>query len=146
MRQLTVLLVEDNPRDVRLTQRAFQQAGLPHDLRVVRDGDEALAYLHRAGAYKATETAPRPDVILLDLNLPRMGGHELLREVKQDSRFKQVPIIVLTTSERPDDVRLAYDAGANAYLLKPVEFNRFTEVIGQLGKFWLEIVELPPEG
>jgi CheY-like chemotaxis protein len=146
MRQLTVLLVEDNPRDVRLTQRAFQQAGLPHDLRVVRDGDEALAYLHREGAYKATETAPRPDVILLDLNLPRMGGHELLREVKQDSRFKQVPIIVLTTSERPDDVRLAYDAGANAYLLKPVEFNRFTEVIGQLGKFWLEIVELPPEG
>jgi len=146
MRQLTVLLVEDNPRDVRLTQRAFQQAGLPHDLRVVRDGDEALAYLHREGAYKATETAPRPDVILLDLNLPRMGGHELLREVKQDSRFKQVPIIVLTTSERPDDVRLAYDAGANAYLLKPVAFNRFTEVIGQLGKFWLEIVELPPEG
>jgi CheY-like chemotaxis protein len=146
MRQLTVLLVEDNPRDVRLTQRAFQQAGLPHDLRVVRDGDEALAYLHREGAYKDTETAPRPDVILLDLNLPRMGGHELLREVKQDSRFKQVPIIVLTTSERPDDVRLAYDAGANAYLLKPVEFNRFTEVIGQLGEFWLEIVELPPEG
>jgi CheY-like chemotaxis protein len=146
MRQLTVLLVEDNPRDVRLTQRAFQQAGLPHDLRVVRDGDEALAYLHREGAYKETETAPRPDVILLDLNLPRMGGHELLREVKQDSRFKQVPIIVLTTSERPDDVRLAYDAGANAYLLKPVEFSRFTEVIGQLGKFWLEIVELPPEG
>ena len=146
MRQLTVLLVEDNPRDVRLTQRAFQQAGLPHDLRVVRDGDEALAYLHRQGAYKETETAPRPDVILLDLNLPRMGGHELLREVKQDSRFKQVPIIVLTTSERPDDVRLAYDAGANAYLLKPVEFSRFTEVIGQLGKFWLEIVELPPEG
>jgi CheY-like chemotaxis protein len=146
MRQLTVLLVEDNPRDVRLTQRAFQQAGLPHDLRVVRDGDEALAYLHREGAYKETETAPRPDVILLDLNLPRMGGHELLREVKQDSRFKQVPMIVLTTSERPDDVRLAYDAGANAYLLKPVEFSRFTEVIGQLGKFWLEIVELPPEG
>jgi two-component system, chemotaxis family, response regulator Rcp1 len=146
MRQLTVLLVEDNPRDVRLTQRAFQQAGLPHDLRVVRDGDEALAYLHREGAYKEADIAPRPDVILLDLNLPRMGGHELLREVKQDNRFRQIPIIVLTTSERPDDVRLAYDAGANAYLLKPVEFNRFTEVIGQLGKFWLETVELPPEG
>ena len=146
MRQLTVLLVEDNPRDVRLTQRAFQQAGLPHDLRVVRDGDEALAYLHREGAYQEPGIAPRPDVVLLDLNLPRMGGHELLREVKQDSRLKQVPIIVLTTSERPDDVRLAYEAGANAYLLKPVEFSRFTEVIGQLGKFWLEIVELPPEG
>ena len=131
---------------MRLTQRAFKQAGLPHELRVVRDGDEALAYLHQEGAYNEPGIAPRPDVILLDLNLPRMGGHELLREVKQDNRFKQVPIIVLTTSERPDDVRLAYEAGANAYLLKPVEFSRFTEVIGQLGKFWLEIVELPPEG
>jgi len=141
-----VLLVEDSPADLRLTQRAFKHAGLPHELRVVRDGDEALAYLHQEGAYNEPGIAPRPDVILLDLNLPRMGGHELLREVKQDNRFKQVPIIVLTTSERPDDVRLAYEAGANAYLLKPVEFSRFTEVIGQLGKFWLEIVELPPEG
>lgn len=146
MRQLTVLLVEDNPRDVRLTQRAFKQAGLPHDLRVVRDGDEALAYLRHEGPYKEPELAPRPDVILLDLNLPRMGGHEFLHRVKQDLRFKAVPIIVLTTSERPDDIRLAYEAGANAYLLKPVEFSRFTEVICQLGKFWLEMVALPPEG
>ena len=146
MRLLTVLLVEDNPRDVRLTQRAFQQAGLTHDLRVVRDGDEALLYLHHEGAYAEPGAAPRPDVILLDLNLPRMGGHELLRRIKQDSRFKQLPILVLTTSGRHDDVRLAYDAGANAYLIKPVEFTRFIEVIEQLGKFWLETVELPPEG
>ncbi|MGE3535991.1 MAG: response regulator [Candidatus Tectimicrobiota bacterium] len=146
MRQLTVLLVEDNPRDVRLTQRAFKQAGLLHDLRVVRDGDEALAYLQRQGLYNEPESAPRPDVILLDLNLPRMGGHEFLHRVKQDVRFKSVPIIVLTTSERPDDIRLAYEVGANAYLLKPVEFSRFTEVICQLGKFWLEMVALPPEG
>lgn len=146
MRLLTVLLVEDNPRDVRLTQRAFKHAGLPHDLRVVRDGDEALLYLYREGAYAAPESAPRPDVVLLDLNLPRMGGHELLRRIKQDARFRQLPILVLTTSGRHDDVRLAYDAGANAYLIKPVEFSRFTEVIEQLGKFWLETVELPPEG
>ncbi len=145
MRQLTVLLVEDNPRDVRLTQRAFVQAGLAHDLRVVRDGDEALAYLQREGPYHDSQASPRPDLILLDLNLPRMGGHELLRYLKQDHRFKQVPVVVLTTSGRPDDVRLAYEAGANAYLLKPVEFARFTEVIKQLGKFWLELVELPPE-
>src|SRR5438046_10189190 len=141
MRQLTVLLVEDNPRDVRLTQRAFKQAGLPHELRVVRDGDEALAYLHREGAYNEPGIAPRPDVILLDLNLPRMGGHELLREVKQDHRFRQVPIIVLTTSERPDDVRLAYDAGANAYLLKPMGVSRFTEVIGQLAQVLIAPVQ-----
>lgn len=145
MHQLTVLLVEDNPRDVRLTQRAFAQASLPHDLRIVRDGDEALAYLHREGAYKDPHASPRPDVILLDFNLPRMNGHELLQCLKQDQRFQQIPIVVLTTSGRPDDVRLAYEAGANAYLLKPVEFARFTEVVGHLGKFWLEIVELPPE-
>lgn len=145
MRQLTILLVEDNPRDVRLTQRAFAQAAMPHDLRVVRDGDEALAYLHREGQYKEPQLSPRPDLILLDLNLPRMNGHELLDFLKHDQRFRQIPIIVLTTSGRADDVRLAYEAGANAYLLKPVEFARFTEIMEQLGKFWLELVELPPE-
>jgi CheY-like chemotaxis protein len=145
MRQLTVLLVEDNPRDVRLTQRAFVQTGLPHELRVVRDGDEALRYLRREGSYKDPSISPRPDVILMDLNLPRMSGHEVLDCLKQDTRFKQIPVIVLTTSGRPDDVRLAYEAGANAYLLKPVEFARFTEIMAQLGKFWLETVELPPE-
>ena len=145
MRQLTMLLVEDNPRDVRLTQRAFARADLPHDLRVVRDGDEALAYLNREENYKDPQTSPRPDLILLDLNLPRMSGHELLNVLKQDQRFRQIPVIVLTTSGRPDDVRLAYEAGANAYILKPVEFARFTEVMEHLGKFWLELVELPPE-
>lgn len=145
MRRLTVLLVEDNPRDVRLTERAFEQADVPHDLQVVRDGDEALAYLHREGEYAATDSSPRPHMILLDLNLPRMGGHELMQRVRQDVRFRHVPIIVLTTSARPDDVRQAYDNGANAYLLKPVEFSRFTEVIGHLASFWLETVELPPE-
>lgn len=145
MSQLTVLLIEDNPRDVRLTQRAFAQAGLAHDLRVVRDGDEALAYLYREEGYIDPRESPRPDMILLDLNLPRMGGHEVLRRLKQDPRFKSVPIIVLTTSGRADDISQAYEAGANAYLLKPVEFARFTEVMGQLGKFWLETIELPPE-
>lgn len=145
MSQLTVLLIEDNPRDVRLTQRAFVQAGLEHNLRIVRDGDEALTYLYREGAYIDPKEAPRPDVILLDLNLPRMGGHEVLQRLKQDPRFKSVPIIVLTTSGRADDIRLAYEAGANAYLLKPVEFARFTEVMGQLVTFWFETVELPPE-
>ena len=145
MRRLTVLLVEDNPRDVRLTQRAFEQAGVPHDLRAVRDGDDALAYLHREGDYAAADGSPRPDMILLDLNLPRMGGHEFMQRVRQDVRFRHVPIVVLTTSARPDDVRQAYDNGANAYLLKPVEFSRFTEVIGHLASFWLETVELPPE-
>lgn len=145
MSQLTILLVEDNPRDVRLTQRAFAQAGMSHDLRVVRDGDEALAYLQRESQYKEPPTSPRPDLILLDLNLPRMNGHELLAFLKRDQRFRQIPVIVLTTSGRPVDIRLAYESGANAYLLKPVEFTRFTEIMEDLGKFWLELVELPPE-
>jgi CheY-like chemotaxis protein len=145
VRRLTILLVEDNPRDVRLTQRAFAQADMSHELRVVRDGDEALAYLQRERQYKEPQASPRPDLILLDLNLPRMNGHELLDFLKQDQRFRQIPIIVLTTSGRPVDIRLAYEAGANAYLLKPVEFARFTEIMEHLGKFWLELVELPPE-
>jgi len=145
MRQMIVLLVEDNPHDVRLIKRAFGKADVPHDLRVVEDGDEALAYLAGRGSQTHSNTAPRPDLILLDLNLPRMNGHEVLHQCKQDDRFKQIPIVILTTSGHDEDVRRAYEAGANAYLLKPVEFSRFTEIIRQLSAFWLEIVELPPE-
>ncbi len=145
MRQMTVLLVEDNPHDVRLIKRAFSKADVPHHLRVVDDGDDALAYLAEMGTHTASSIAPRPDLILLDLNLPRMNGHEVLRQCKQDDRFKQIPIVVLTTSGHDDDVRRAYAAGANAYLLKPVEFAHFTEIIRQLSAFWLTSVELPPE-
>lgn len=146
MRQQIVLLVEDNSRDVRLIQRAFAQANYPHDLRVVRDGEEALAYLRGEGAYADPHTAPRPDLVLLDLNLPRLNGHEVLKHCKQDAALRQIPIVVLTTSEHPEDVRLAYDTGANAYLLKPVEFARFTSVIEHLNTFWLDLATLPPEG
>ena len=145
MQRRTVLLVEGNRRAVRLMQRALEQTGLIIDLRVVHDGDTALAYLHREGAYTDPATSPRPSLILLDLNLSRMDGHEVLRRCKQDDRVKQVPIVVLTTSMRPDDVRLAYAAGANAYLVKPVEFARFTDAIGHLLTFWLDMVALPPE-
>jgi chemotaxis family two-component system response regulator Rcp1 len=149
VRQLTVLLIEHSRRDARLIQRAFVLAGRLlhdlHDLRVVRDGDETLAYLLRKGAYTDPCSAPRPDVIVLDLHLPRMNGHEVLWRLKQDQRFKPIPIIVLTASGCSDDVRRAYDAGVNAYLRKPVEFARLTAVLGEFGKFWLEIVEHPPE-
>jgi CheY-like chemotaxis protein len=143
--QLTVLLVGDNPWGVRLTQRAFREAGLTHDLRIVCGGDEALAYLLREGIYENPSRAPCPDVIVLDLHLPRSHGYDLLQRLKQDPRFKRVPMIVLTASGRPDDVRQAYEAGANACLVKSDEFPRFIEVLGEFGKFWLEIVELPPE-
>lgn len=145
MRQITVLLVEDNPRDVRLIQRIFDKVDFAHELRIVKDGDDALAYLSQTDCDTESSTTPRPDLILLDLNLPRMNGHEVLCQCKQDDRFKQIPIVVLTTSGHDDDIRQAYESGANAYLLKPVEFTRFTEVIRQLSAFWLDIVELPPE-
>ena len=145
MGSLIILLVEDNPRDVRLIQRAFDKAHFPHDLHIVRDGEEALSYLRGEGAYAEPSTAPRPDLVLLDLNLPRMSGHDVLRQCKQDDHLKQIPIVVLTTSGHDDDIRRAYEAGANAYLLKPVEFARFTEVIQQLSTFWLDVVELPPD-
>ena len=128
-----VLVIDDSPTIVRVVQLVLTKAGF--EVSSAPDGEAGLA----------AARAQRPDVILLDLNLPRISGHDMLRRLKQDPRFKQVPIIVLTTSGRPDDVRLAYEAGANAYLLKPVEFARFTEIMEQLGRFWLEIVELPPE-
>ena len=145
MRQMTVLLVEDNPRDVRLIERVFTKAAFAHELCVAKDGDEALAYLRATSAHAESGTTPRPDLILLDLNLPRMSGHDVLRRCKQDDRLKPIPIVVLTTSGHDEDIRQAYAEGANAYLLKPVAFDRFTEVIRQLNAFWLEVVELPPE-
>ncbi len=145
VRQLNVLLVEDNPRDVRLIERAFRQAGFRHHLHIVQDGEEALAYLNQEGAYQDPEGAPRPDLILLDLNLPRLSGHEVLQHCKQHDSLKQLPIVVLTTSAHPEDIRRAYAEGANAYLLKPIEFSRFTDVMRLLSTFWLDTIELPPE-
>ena len=127
------------------TQRTFEQACLHHTLRVVSNGEEALAYLRREGVYTEPHQAPRPDVIVLDLPLPQLSGLELVQRLKQDQRLKLLPIIVLTTSLCPDEVRQVYAAGANAYLRKPVESARFTEVVGHLGRFWLETVELPPD-
>ena len=131
MRQMTILLVEDNPRDVRLIQRAFDKTAFLHDLHTMSDGDIALSYLNASCVYGESRRTPRPDLILLDLNLPRMDGHEVLRQCKRDDRLKQIPIVILTTSGHSDDIRRAYAAGANAYL-----FARFTEMIEQLRAFW----------
>ena len=145
MGQQIVLLVEDNPRNVRLIRRAFSRSNFPYELHVVGDGAEALAYLRRQGDYTDPHTAPRPDLILLDLNLPGMSGHEVLQACKHDDHVRQIPIVVLTTSEHPEDVQRAYDAGANAYLAKPVEFSRFLVILEHLNTFWLDIVQLPPK-
>lgn len=137
-----ILLVEDNPGDVKLTEKAFENARLSNDLHVVNDGVEALDFLHRRGEY---EDAPRPDLILLDLNLPRKPGEEVLEEVKADEALKRLPVVILTSSEAEEDILQTYDLHANAYLTKPVSFDGFTEVIQKIEGFWFSVVKYPPE-
>ena len=137
-----VLLVEDSPGDVRLTQEAFRTANPAIRLHVARDGDEALAFLFRRPPF---ESATRPDVILLDLNLPRMDGREVLAEVKTDPDLRDIPVIILTTSSAPKDVELAYERGANAFMRKPLGMDPLIEAATAIRDFWLRTATLPSE-
>ncbi len=141
-RPLEILIVEDNPGDVRLTMEALKGNGVRHRLSIVEDGMEAMAFLRRRGKYTA---APRPDLILLDLNLPRKDGRAVLAEMKADKRLRPIPIVVLTTSEADGDIRRAYDLYANCYVAKPGNLDEFIEVVKALEHFWLTIVKLPKE-
>jgi len=143
MRQRTVLLIASNPREVQRTRRAFEEAGLHPTLRVVSDGQEALADLRQEGVGAELHPAPPPDVIVLDLPPLRLSGLELVKCLKQDPQLKRLPIIVLAPSLGADEVRQVYAAGVNACLCKPVAYSRFAEAMGCLGRFWLEIVEFP---
>ncbi|WP_261557730.1 MULTISPECIES: response regulator [Frankia] len=135
-----VLLVEDDPGDVLMTREAFEDHKLRNHLNVVSDGVEALAYLRGEGEYAG---APRPDLILLDLNLPRRDGREVLREVKADERLRRIPVVVLTTSEAEEDVLRSYDLHANAYITKPVDFERFVAVVRHIDDFFVTVARLP---
>jgi len=137
---LDVLLVEDDPGDVILIEEAFADSNLANSLHVVTDGIEAMDYLRKQGRYAHVAT---PDLVLLDLNLPRMDGREVIAEVKADPRLRVIPIIVLTTSEAEDDVMRSYALHANAYVTKPVDFGRFVEVVRQIDHFFVNIVRLP---
>jgi len=139
---IEILLVEDNPGDVRLTQEALRDAKVQNRVSIVQDGVEALEFLHRHGVYA---DAPRPDVILLDLNLPRKDGREVLAEVKADPNLRRIPVVVLTTSEADEDILRAYNLNANCYITKPVDFEQFFKVIHSIEDFWLSIVKLPPK-
>jgi two-component system, chemotaxis family, response regulator Rcp1 len=139
-RPAEILLVEDSPTDVLMTQEAFEQARLLINLHVVEDGVEAIAFLRKAGSYG---NAPRPDIILLDWNLPKKDGREVLTEVKADPELKAIPIVVLTTSQADRDIVTAYGLHANCYITKPVNFKNFTQVIREVGNFWLTVVALP---
>jgi two-component system, chemotaxis family, response regulator Rcp1 len=138
---LEVLLVEDSPGDVRLTQEALKDAKVHINLRVVRDGMDAMAFLKREGEYA---TAPRPDLILLDLNLPRKDGREVLKEIKENPELKSIPVVVLTTSASEADILRSYLLHANCYITKPVNLDGFLTVVKSIDSFWLSIVKLPP--
>lgn len=142
IRPIEILLVEDNPGDVRLTVEAFRAGKIRNNLNVVRDGVEALAFLRREAPY---EDAPRPDLILLDLNLPRKSGFDVLAEVKADGSLRRIPVVVLTTSEIDEDICRSYDLHANCYISKPVDLDRFFTVVKSVEDFWLTVVKLPTE-
>ncbi|MCC6616369.1 MAG: response regulator [Anaerolineae bacterium] len=138
---IDILLVEDNPGDVRLTREALKDSKIQNRLYVAEDGVEAIRFLRHDEEYS---NAPRPDIILLDLNLPRMHGSEVLREIKSDDELKTIPVVVLTTSDDEHDVLSAYDLQANCYITKPVDMIRFVQIVKTIEDFWFTIVKLPP--
>lgn len=141
-RPIEILLVEDSPGDVRLAIEAMKEAKVRNTLSVAEDGVLAMDFLAKRGKYK---DAPRPDLILLDLNLPRKDGREVLQEIKADPNFRRIPVVVLTTSRAEEDVLRAYDLHANCYITKPVDFAQFMDVVKSIEDFWLTVVKLPPE-
>ena len=139
---IEVLLVEDNPGDVRLTREALKEGKVRNNLSVAPDGVEALAFLRRQGKYA---DAPRPDVILLDLNLPKKDGREVLEEIKADPALRSIPVVILTSSDAERDIVRAYSLHANCYITKPVDLDQFITVVKSIEDFWFTIVKLPPE-
>ena len=138
-----ILLVEDNPGDERLTREALKEGKVYNNLHWVKDGVEALEFLRKKGKYSST---PRPDIILLDLNLPKKDGREVLQEIKSDESLKRIPVVVLTTSKAEEDVLRTYDLHANCYVTKPVDLEKFIVVVRSIDRFWLTVVTLPPNG
>lgn len=139
---IEILLVEDNPGDVRLIREGLKENKIRNNMHVVGDGVEAMAYLHRAGVHQA---AVRPDLILLDLNLPRKSGREVLAEVKSDRELKQIPVVILTTSQAEQDIVKSYEHYANCYITKPVDLDQFIAVVKAIDNFWVDIVTLPSD-
>jgi chemotaxis family two-component system response regulator Rcp1 len=140
---IEILLVEDNPGDVRLTKEALKEGKVYSNLHTVKDGVEAMEFLRREGKYKSV---PRPDIILLDLNLPKKDGREVLQEIKTDGELRRIPVVVLTTSKAEEDVLRTYDLHANCYVTKPVDLEKFMVVVKTIDSFWLTVVTLPPNG
>lgn len=139
---IDILLVEDNPGDVRLTKEALQDAKVLNEIYVARDGIEAIKFLHKEGSFAHVRL---PDLILLDLNLPKKDGREVLAEIKEDQKLKHIPVVVLTSSKADEDIIRSYNLHANAYVTKPVDLNQFVRIIHALEEFWFTVVKLPPK-
>lgn len=145
VKQVKILLVEDNLQDIEITRRAFAKGRMKNELIVVRDGEEALDYLFRRGSFQDPLSSPRPGMILLDLNLPKVGGLDVLKQIKQDESLKSIPVIVMTVSPREEDVVRSYNLGVNTYIQKPVEFDNFMRVVITIQEYWIFIATLPPK-
>jgi len=142
---ITILMADDDVDDRNLTKEALQEGRLVNDLRFVEDGQDLMDYLRHTGKYAGAKS-PRPGLILLDLNMPRKDGRTTLQEIKGDPEFRQIPVVVLTTSKADEDIFKSYDLGVNSYIVKPVTFEALVDVLQTLEKYWFEIVELPPSG
>jgi len=143
---ILILMAEDDADDRDLTRDALKDSRLLNELRFVHDGEELMDYLYHRGAYTNPASAPRPGLILLDLNMPRKDGREALREIKADPKLRQIPVVVLTTSKAEEDIFRSYDMGANSYITKPVKFEGLVTVMKAMSQYWFEIVALPAEG
>jgi two-component system, response regulator len=141
---ITILMADDDPDDRQLTKEALEEGRLINDMRFVENGEELMEYLRRQGKYAAPAEAPRPGLILLDLNMPRKDGRTVLKEIKGDPALRTIPVVVLTTSKADEDVYRSYDLGVNSYIVKPVTFEALVDILQTLEKYWFEIVELPP--
>lgn len=141
MKTIEILMVEDSPTDVMMTREGLKSSKIANNLNVVKDGEEALSYLRREEQYADVEM---PDLIILDLNLPRLSGREVLQDIKQDSVLKHIPVVVLTTSDAEEDILVSYGLYANCYITKPLTFDSFVDVVQSIENFWLTIVKLPP--
>lgn len=139
-----ILLIEDNPDDAALAMYALKSSSISVPVRHISDGAEALEYVYGEGRYAGRDPADRPIVILLDLKLPRMGGHEILQRLKEDPRSESIPVVLLTSSREDRDLKAAYAAGANSYIVKPVEFEALTEAVQMIGRYWTSFNERPP--
>ena len=142
-RPITILIADDDADDRMMASEALEESRLANDLRFVEDGEELLDYLYSRGRFAGEGAAPRPGLILLDLNMPRKDGREALREIKSDPALRSIPVVVLTTSKAEEDIYRTYDLGVNSFITKPVQFEGLVEVMRTLGKYWFEIVELP---